>query len=88
MSLEPRSTTAAPHTRSPRLTGPTDRQPIALAPGTKSGSTVATTIEPLLSIADLARVLNVSRRVVERLRSGGRLPSPDLFVGKIPGGKL
>jgi predicted DNA-binding transcriptional regulator AlpA len=32
-------------------------------------------------MADLARVLNCSRRVVERMRAAGRLPKPDLFVG-------
>lgn len=41
-------------------------------------------MEPLLSIADLARVLNCSRRVVEGLRSAGRLPKPDLKIGKMP----
>ena len=42
-------------------------------------------IEPLLSIEDLAAVLNVSRRVVERMRSAGRLPKADLTLGtRIP----
>jgi predicted DNA-binding transcriptional regulator AlpA len=41
----------------------------------------AADIEPLLRIAELTRVLNCSRRVVERMRAAGRLPKPDLFVG-------
>lgn len=42
------------------------------------------TIEPLLGISDLAAVLSCSRRLVERMRSAGRLPRPDLFVGRMP----
>jgi predicted DNA-binding transcriptional regulator AlpA len=41
----------------------------------------AAEVEPLLRMADLARVLNCSRRVVERMRAASRLPKPDLFVG-------
>ena len=37
-----------------------------------------------IRMADLARVLNCSRRVVERMRSAGRLPAPDLHIGKMP----
>lgn len=39
-------------------------------------------IPTLLSLSDVARVLNVNRRAVERLRSAGRLPRPDLTVGR------
>ena len=42
------------------------------------------TIEPLLSVDDLARVLNGSRRTVERMRAAGKLPRPDLHIGKCP----
>jgi predicted DNA-binding transcriptional regulator AlpA len=41
----------------------------------------AADLEPLLRMADLARVLNCSRRGVEQMRSAGRLPRPDLHVG-------
>ena len=41
-------------------------------------------LEPLLSVADLARVLNGSRRTIERLRAAGKLPRPDLHIGKMP----
>ena len=46
-----------------------------------AGLKVAADIEPLLRMADLARVLSCSRRVVERMRTAGRLPAPDLYVG-------
>jgi predicted DNA-binding transcriptional regulator AlpA len=35
-------------------------------------------------IDDLATALGVSRRVIERERSAGRLPSPDLHIGRVP----
>jgi predicted DNA-binding transcriptional regulator AlpA len=41
-------------------------------------------LEALLSVADLALVLNASRRAVERMRAAGKLPRPDLRVGKLP----
>jgi hypothetical protein len=39
-------------------------------------------IEPLLSVADLCRLLQCDRRTIERMRSAGRLPGPDLCVGR------
>jgi predicted DNA-binding transcriptional regulator AlpA len=44
----------------------------------------ALSIESLLGIAELARVLNCSRRLVERMRSAGRLPRPTMMCGKCP----
>ena len=41
-------------------------------------------IEPMLSIDDLAAILSCSRRLVERMRSAGRLPKPDIKIGKMP----
>ena len=41
-------------------------------------------IEPLLSQADLCRVLATSQRSIDRLRSSGRLPPPDLAIGRSP----
>ena len=41
-------------------------------------------IEPLLSQDDLTRVLNASRRTVERMRSAGKLPKPDLLLNRMP----
>jgi excisionase family DNA binding protein len=45
---------------------------------------LAALIEPLLSVDDLARTLNASRRTIERMRSAGKLPRPDLHLGKLP----
>lgn len=41
-------------------------------------------IELMLSIDDLAVVLSCSRRLVERMRSSGKVPKPDLYVGRCP----
>jgi excisionase family DNA binding protein len=38
----------------------------------------------MLTIDDWARILNVSRRLVERQRAAGKLPAPDLHIGKLP----
>ena len=36
------------------------------------------------SLAEVARVLSVCRRTIERERSAGRFPQPDLHIGKRP----
>ena len=41
-------------------------------------------IEPLLSNSDLARVLNLAQRTIDRLKTSGKLPRPDLHIGKMP----
>jgi hypothetical protein len=41
-------------------------------------------MEPLLGIDDLAALLRCSRRLIERMRSGGKVPQPDLHVGRMP----
>ena len=64
-------------TRSDAPTSPIGCYPLASVPGFRS----AADIEPLLRMADLTRVLNCSRREVERMRASGRLPRPDLTVG-------
>lgn len=35
-------------------------------------------------LGELAKALGVSRRTIERERSAGRLPKPDLHIGKAP----
>jgi hypothetical protein len=50
----------------------------------ESAKPVASSIEPLMSIMDLAGVLKCSRRGVERLRASGRVPKPDITVGRMP----
>jgi hypothetical protein len=37
-----------------------------------------------LRLDELADALGVSRRVIERERSAGRFPAPDLTIGKMP----
>ncbi|AMV38781.1 helix-turn-helix transcriptional regulator [Planctomyces sp. SH-PL62] len=44
----------------------------------------STGLEPPLSIDDLAAALACSRRLVERMRAAGKMPPPDLRVGKMP----
>jgi len=41
----------------------------------------ASAIEPLLKLIDLARILSCDLRTIERLKSAGRLPNPDLLIG-------
>lgn len=41
-------------------------------------------LAPLLSIAELAKILNVGRRTVERMISGGEIPRSDIRIGKLP----
>jgi len=57
-----------------------DRKPEANRPK----RTLPPGIEPLLGIDDLAAILRCSRRLVERMRSAGKVPKPDLQVGKCP----
>ena len=35
-------------------------------------------------LSDVAKALGVSRRTIERERSAGRFPPPDLHIGKAP----
>jgi predicted DNA-binding transcriptional regulator AlpA len=58
------------------------------APSIKPGLTLAAAIEPLLTMTDLARLLVCDRRTVERLRAAGRLPRPDLHIGRLPRWRL
>ena len=37
-----------------------------------------------LRLDDVAKALGLSRRTLERERSAGRLPSPDLTIGRMP----
>jgi predicted DNA-binding transcriptional regulator AlpA len=41
-------------------------------------------IESLLSIDDLIRILGCSRRLLERMRAAGKLPHPDIMIGRMP----
>jgi predicted DNA-binding transcriptional regulator AlpA len=65
---------------------PPDVDPIdsPAAPARPQGRTLPASIEPLLHIDDLAELLSCSRRLVERMRSAGKIPKPDIHVGKCP----
>ena len=41
-------------------------------------------IEPLLTVEGVASALSVNRRTVERMLSAGKLPGPDLRIGRMP----
>ncbi len=53
-------------------------------PGAKRGPTLPAGLEPMLSIDDLATLLSCSRRLVERMRAAGKIPLPDMYIGKMP----
>ncbi len=69
--------------RGPTLTAGFGRQP-EVPPDAKPGRTLPAGIEPMLGIDDLAALLSCSRRLVERMRSAGKVPRPDIKVGKMP----
>jgi len=60
-----------------------DQSPVKQADSTESVN-AGHVIESLLSIDDLARILLCSRRLVERMRSAGKIPKPDIRIGKMP----
>jgi len=41
-------------------------------------------LEPLLSIVEVAKLLGVSKRLIERDRSAGKFPMHDLVIGRMP----
>jgi excisionase family DNA binding protein len=41
-------------------------------------------MEPMLGMDDLAALLRCNRRTLERLRSAGKLPQPDIHIGRMP----
>jgi len=38
----------------------------------------------MLGIDDLAAVFSCSRRIIERMRAAGKVPKPDIKIGKMP----
>jgi len=61
----------------------TDLGPIRLADQPEAPA-AGHIIEPMLGIDDLAAILSCSRRLVERMRSAGKVPKPDIHVGRCP----
>ncbi|MGO9598366.1 MAG: helix-turn-helix transcriptional regulator [Isosphaeraceae bacterium] len=84
MTPAPKPEAATPQTRRLILADSVSHQPEEPRPAVKPGRTLTAGMERLLSIDDLAAVLNCSRRLVERMRSAGKVPSPDLRVGRMP----
>jgi hypothetical protein len=62
----------------PKLAAALDREPKSAPPAVPLDARLT------LRIADLADALGVSRRALERERTAGRMPQPDLHVGKMP----
>jgi predicted DNA-binding transcriptional regulator AlpA len=58
------------------------RLPDSVAPAPPTASPVVPRIA--LRLDEVARSLGVSRRAIERERSAGRFPRPDLNIGKMP----
>lgn len=58
--------------------------PDAPTPPKSRPALAAAGIQPMLSLDDLAAALSCSRRLVDRLKSAGKLPAPDLKVGRMP----
>jgi|GEM_PF-2979406 len=51
---------------------------------TESTKTDARTVEPMLTLTGVKNMLSAGRRSVERLRSQGKFPKPDLHIGVSP----
>jgi hypothetical protein len=59
-------------------------EPPASPPHENGKRTLPAGLSPMLGIDDLAALLSCSRRMVERMRAAGKLPPPDLMVGRCP----
>lgn len=46
--------------------------------------TAPAVIEPLLSVARVAALLDVHKRTIEKHRAAGRFPKPDAVIGRMP----
>jgi hypothetical protein len=65
---------------------PSDPEPSGYGRPARPSPITASAIEPVLRIVDLARILNCSRREVERMLAAGKLPAPNLRLGTGRGG--
>src|SRR5271166_4219646 len=61
-----------------------ESRPEESRPGNKPRQPLPLGMEPMLGIDDLAALLRCSRRLIERMRSAGKVPPPDLRVGRMP----
>ena len=60
------------------------RQPLPDVLATPEALSPATLRRLTLRLDEVARALGVSRRAIERERSAGRFPKPDLVIGRMP----
>jgi predicted DNA-binding transcriptional regulator AlpA len=67
----------------PKLNEALERQPKS-APAKPAPAALPLHERLTLRIDELADALGVSRRVIERERSAGRFPAPNLTIGKMP----
>lgn len=63
--------------------GPSFNLPVPLEKETMPAQ-AAPALEPLLSVVEIAKLINCHRRTIERERSAGRFPKPDLHIGNRP----
>ena len=56
----------------------------AIEPLLRSDRLATLGLEPLATLDDLAASLSVSRSSIERMKSAGKLPRPDLHIGRMP----
>jgi predicted DNA-binding transcriptional regulator AlpA len=66
--------------RSPAVEAGSPEEAASLAPV----SLVTLADRLALRLDEVARALGVSRRAIERERSAGRFPAPDLLIGRMP----
>ena len=81
MTLPLKPKDSRPRTRGIRLADEIGHQPEPVDVGVKLGLTVAASIEPSLTLAEVCRIRAVSRRTGERERSAGLWPKADYYVG-------
>ena len=75
----------APAKASPRPRGTNGRSPALAAPPASPAAPADVVAGRLaLRLADVAKLLGVSRRALERERSAGRFPRPDRTIGRMP----
>jgi predicted DNA-binding transcriptional regulator AlpA len=70
--------------RRPQVEGPETAKNQTGIPNLIAPSTLAASIAPLLAPRDLANILRITRRCIEQMRSAGRIPPPDLMLGRLP----
>jgi predicted DNA-binding transcriptional regulator AlpA len=72
-------------TQRPRLATPGDAMDRVFKQTNPSAlPAIATSLSPLVTKADLESILKVDKRTIDRMRSAGQLPKPDLMISRFP----